>query len=139
MPARPWSGWRGWRSSRGVAMATVIAKPTRIKAAGKPPKSIEEFIGRVNSGTEALSIARMKSPCGWKEPGQTPEFNEYTVVLNGSLHVRLRDSEVDVMAGQAIIVHAGEWVQYSTPSPDGAEYIAVCLPAFSPKTVHRDG
>ena len=120
-------------------MAALIAKPTRIEAAGKPPKSIEEFIGRVNSGTEALSIARMKSPCGWKEPGQTPEFNEYTVVLNGSLHVRLRDSEVDVMAGQAIIVHAGEWVQYSTPSPDGAEYIAVCLPAFSPKTVHRDG
>lgn len=120
-------------------MATFIDKPTRIEATGQPPKTIEEFVGRVNSGTDALSIARMKSPAGWAEPGQTPEFDEYTVVLKGALRVRLRDREFDVRAGQAIIVRAGEWVQYSSPSPDGAEYIAVCLPAFSSKTVHREG
>ena len=119
-------------------MAVHITKPTTIEAAGQPPKLIEEFIGRVNSGTTAVSIARMKSPSGWSEPGQTPEFDEYTVVLRGSLHVKLKDDEFDVGAGQAIIVHAGEWVQYSTPSPEGAEYIAVCLPAFSPETVHRE-
>lgn len=119
-------------------MATIITAPTIIEAAGTPPKRIEEFIGRVNSRTEALSIARMRSPSGWTEPGQTPEFDEYTVVLKGTLHVKLKDREFDVPAGQAIIVHAGEWVQYSTPSPQGAEYIAVCLPAFSPDTVHRD-
>ncbi len=119
-------------------MATVITAPTVIEAAGTPPKRIEEFIGRVNSNTETISIARMKSPSGWSEPGQTPEFDEYTVVLGGTLHVRLKDREFDVSAGQAIIVHAGEWVRYSTPSPQGAEYIAVCLPAFSPDTVHRD-
>lgn len=119
-------------------MATLISKPTRIEAAGTPPKSIEEFVGRVNSQTAALSIARMKSPTGWQEPGQTPEFDEYTVVLRGSLHVELQGQAFDVAAGQAIIVAAGEWVRYSTPGDEGAEYIAVCLPAFSPSTVHRD-
>jgi mannose-6-phosphate isomerase-like protein (cupin superfamily) len=120
-------------------MAIHIQKPMIIQAAGEPPKSIEEFIGRVSSGTSAVSIARMKSPPGWSEPGQTPAFDEYTVVLQGSLHVRLRDSAFDVAAGQAIIVKAGEWVQYSSSSSEGAEYIAVCLPAFSPETVHRGG
>ena len=119
-------------------MATLIQKPMTIQAAGEPPKLIEEFIGRVNSGTAAVSIARMKSPSGWSEPGQTPEFDEYTVVLRGSLHVKLKDRQFDVGTGQAIIVKAGEWVQYSTPSPEGAEYVAVCIPSFSPKTVHRD-
>lgn len=119
-------------------LATYIQKPTIIEAAGHPPKSIEEFIGRANSGTAAVSIARMQSPCGWSEPGQTPEFDEYTVVLRGVLHVKLKDGDFDVGAGQAIIVKAGEWVQYSSPDPAGAEYIAVCLPAFSPLTVHRD-
>ncbi len=119
-------------------MATLIERPAVVEAAGVPPKSIEEFIGRVNSGTDQVSIARMRSPSGWEEPGQTPEFDEYTVVLNGSLHVRLRDRELDVHAGQAIIVRAGEWVQYSSPSHDGAEYIAVCLPAFSLESVHRE-
>jgi L-amino acid N-acyltransferase YncA/mannose-6-phosphate isomerase-like protein (cupin superfamily) len=119
-------------------MAIHIPRPTTIQAVGQPPKLIEEFIGRVNSNTAAVSIARMKSPSGWSEPGQTPEFDEYTVVLRGSLHVKLKNGEFDVAAGQAIIVQAGEWVRYSSPSPDGAEYIAVCIPAFSPKTVHRD-
>jgi mannose-6-phosphate isomerase-like protein (cupin superfamily) len=120
-------------------MATLVEKPTTIQAAGQPPKLIEEFIGRVNSNTAAVSIARMKSPSGWLEPGQTTEFDEYTVVLRGSLHAKLKNQEFDVEAGQAIIVKAGEWVQYSTPSSYGAEYIAVCLPAFSPAIVHRDG
>jgi mannose-6-phosphate isomerase-like protein (cupin superfamily) len=119
-------------------MAVFIPKPTTIQAAGQPPKVIEEFIGRLNSKTAAVSIARMKSPCGWSEPGQTPELDEYTVVLRGTVHVKLNDREFDVDAGQAIIVQAGEWVQYSTPSPEGAEYIAVCIPAFSPAIVHRD-
>ena len=119
-------------------MPQLISKPTKIEAAGTPPKSIEEFIGRVNSGTSDVSIARMISPSGWSEPGQTPEFDEYTVVLRGTLHVRLQDAQFDVAAGQAIIVSAGEWVQYSSPAASGAEYIAVCLPAFSPDTVHRD-
>jgi mannose-6-phosphate isomerase-like protein (cupin superfamily) len=119
-------------------MATLIQKPTTIQAAGQPPKVIEEFIGRVNSKTTAVSIARMRSPSGWSEPGQTAEFDEYTVVLFGSLHVKLKGQEFDVQAGQAIIIQAGEWVQYSTPSPDGAEYIAVCIPAFSPEIVHRE-
>ena len=119
-------------------MAVLIEKPTVVHAAGQPPKSIEEFIGRVNSGTAAVSIARMKSPSGWSEPGQTPEFDEYTVVLRGSLHVKLKDRQFDVGTGQAIIVKAGEWVQYGSPSPEGAEYIAVCLPAFSPEIVHRE-
>jgi mannose-6-phosphate isomerase-like protein (cupin superfamily) len=118
-------------------MATLIQKSTIIQAAGHPPKSIEEFIGRVNSGTAAVSIARMKSPPGWTEPGQTPEFDEYTVVLRGALHVKTKDAEYDVKAGQAITVEAGEWVQYSSPAPEGAEYVAVCIPAFSPDLVHR--
>ena len=116
-------------------MPTLLLKPTVIPAAGEPPKIIEEFVGRVNSRTSALSIARMTSPPGWREPGQTPEFDEYTVVLRGELQVQTRDKNYNVAAGQAIIVHAGEWVRYSTPQ--GAEYIAVCLPAFSPQTVHR--
>ncbi len=120
-------------------MATIIRRPAIIEAAGTPPKRIEEFIGRVNSGTETVSIARMTSPAGWSEPGQTPAFDEYTVVLRGTLHVKLLDREFDVSAGEAIIVHAGEWVRYSSPSGEGAEYVAVCIPAFSPETVHRDG
>jgi mannose-6-phosphate isomerase-like protein (cupin superfamily) len=119
-------------------MATYIPRLTIVEAAGHPPKSIEEFIGRVNSGTTGVSIARMKSPPGWSEPGQTPEFDEYTIVLRGTLHVRLHGQELDVEAGQAVIVMAGEWVQYSSPSPEGAEYVAVCIPAFSPETVHRE-
>lgn len=115
-----------------------IQKPTIIHAAGSPPKQIEEFIGRVNSGTSEVSIARMTSPEGWSEPGQTPQFNEYTIVLKGSLKVTLKDRVLEVAAGQAIIIEAGEWVRYSTPHAGGAEYIAVCLPAFSPETVHRD-
>jgi quercetin dioxygenase-like cupin family protein len=120
------------------AMPTLIEKPSVIAAAGNKPKIIEEFIGRVNSKTDALSVARMQSPSGWVEPGQTPEFDEFTVVLRGSLRVTTHDGVHDVHAGQAVITHAGEWVQYSTPGPDGAEYIAVCLPAFSIDTVHRD-
>jgi mannose-6-phosphate isomerase-like protein (cupin superfamily) len=119
-------------------MPTLIPAPTRIQAAGNKPKIIEEFIGRVNSRTSALSVARMTSPSGWLEPGQTPEFDEYTVVLRGMLRVTTKDGVIDVAAGQAVIAHQGEWVQYSTPGPEGAEYIAVCLPAFSPDTVHRD-
>jgi ethanolamine utilization protein EutQ (cupin superfamily) len=118
------------------AMPTHINSPTVIEAAGNKPKRIEEYIGRVNSDSAAVSVARMQSPAGWVEPGQTPEFDEYTVVLRGMLRVTSRDGVVDVAAGQAVITHAGEWVQYSTP--DGAEYVAVCLPAFSPSTVHRD-
>jgi mannose-6-phosphate isomerase-like protein (cupin superfamily) len=119
-------------------MVRHLQGPTRIQAAGNKPKIIEEFIGRVNSGDTALSIARMRSPSGWVEPGQTPEFDEYTVVLSGMLRVEHRSGAVDVMAGQAVVAPAGEWVRYSTPGPEGAEYIAVCLPAFSPETVHRD-
>ena len=119
-------------------MAKHIQNPTVIQAAGQPPKTIEEFVGWLNSDTKEVSIARMKSPSGWSEPGQTPEFDEYTVVLRGCLHVKLKEQEFDVCANQAIIIKAGEWVQYSTPSPEGAEYIAVCLPAFSPQTVHRE-
>lgn len=120
-------------------MATWIEKPAIVEASGIPPKCIEEFFGRVNSGTGFVSIARMKSPGGWKEPGQTPEFDEYTVVLRGVLHVQLRDGQHDVRAGQAILVRKGEWVRYSSPEHGGAEYIAVCLPAFSPDRVNRDG
>ncbi len=119
-------------------MATLLLSPTKITAAGMPPKLIQEFIGKVNSKTEALSIAQMKSPSGWVEPGQTPEFDEYTIVLKGTLHVKLKTEELDINAGQAVIVHAGEWVQYSSPGADGAEYIAVCHPAFAPDIVHRD-
>ena len=116
----------------------LIEKPTRIQAAGNKPKIIEEFVGRVNSGTAALSIARMTSPGGWVEPGQTPEFDEYTVVLRGVVRVTTRSGTTDVAAGQAIIAPRGEWVQYSTPGAEGAEYVAVCLPAFAPDIVHRD-
>jgi len=119
-------------------MPTFITKPSVIQAAGNKPKIVEEFIGRVNSQSSAVSIARMKSPGGWIEPGQTPEFDEYTIVLNGTLRVTTRNGSQDVAAGQAIIVSRGEWVQYSTPDPQGAEYIAVCLPAFSPAIVLRD-
>ncbi|HEV7922145.1 MAG TPA: cupin domain-containing protein [Thermoanaerobaculia bacterium] len=119
-------------------MPTLIAKPTIVQAAGNKPKIIEEFVGRVNSQTAAVSVARMKSPGGWVEPGQTPEFDEYTLVLRGTLRVTTKDGETDVHAGQAVITHKGEWVQYSTPGEEGAEYVAVCLPAFSPDTVHRD-
>jgi len=119
-------------------MPKLIPKPTRIQAAGNKPKIIEEFIGRVNSGDTQVSIAHMRSPGGWVEPGQTPEFDEYTIVLAGSLRVEHKEGVLDVAAGQAIVTRAGEWVQYSTPNAEGADYIAVCLPAFSPETVHRD-
>ena len=120
-------------------MAKRIDAPMVIAAAGNKPKIIEEFIGRVASATESVSVAHMRSPTGWTEPGQTPEFDEYTIVLNGTLRVTTRSGSVDVRAGQAIITQRGEWVQYSTPTNGGAEYIAVCIPAFSPDTVHRDG
>jgi mannose-6-phosphate isomerase-like protein (cupin superfamily) len=119
-------------------MATLIQQPTVVQAAGNKPKIIEEFIGRVNSKTDGVSVARMKSPSGWIEPGQTPEFDEYTVVLRGALRVTTGDGSFDVHAGEAVIAHRGEWVQYSTPGADGAEYVAICLPAFSMDTVHRD-
>jgi mannose-6-phosphate isomerase-like protein (cupin superfamily) len=119
-------------------MPTLIAQPTVIKAAGNKPKRIEEFAGRVNSGHATLSVARMVSPEGWLEPGQRPEFEEVTVVLNGVVRVEYEGGVLDVRAGQAVVAHAGEWVRYSTPESGGAEYIAVCLPAFSPETVHRD-
>ena len=117
---------------------TLIAQPTRITAAGNKPKLIDEYVGRVNSQHAAVSVAHMRSPQGWIEPGQTPEFDEFTVVLRGVLRVTSRAGEIDVRAGQAVVAHAGEWIQYSTPEADGAEYIAVCLPAFSMDTVHRD-
>lgn len=119
-------------------MAQIITAPTRINAHGHPPKIIEEFVGRVNSATAAVSIARMSSPSGWSEPAQVPEFDEYTVVLEGELCVETRNGTHHVEAGQAIIVSRGEWVRYSSPAPSGAKYIAVCLPAFSPDTVHRE-
>ncbi|MDF1592208.1 MAG: hypothetical protein P1P89_11880 [Desulfobacterales bacterium] len=119
-------------------MVLKIRKPTVIKAAGNKPKIIEEYIGRVNSRTTNVSIARMVSPAGWEEPGQKPEFDEYTVVLKGMLRVKTKIQALDLHAGEAAIVEANEWVQYSTPDADGAEYIAVCLPAFSPDSVHRD-
>src|SRR5215469_11293825 len=119
-------------------MPQLIPNPTRITAAGNKPKLIDEFIGRVNSAESRLSIARMRSPSGWVEPGQTPEFDEFTLVLKGTLRVTHKGGVLDVSAGQAVIASAGEWIQYSTPAPEGAEYIAVCLPAFSPETVHRD-
>jgi mannose-6-phosphate isomerase-like protein (cupin superfamily) len=120
-------------------MPELIAAPSTIEAAGTKPKRIEEFVGRVNTGEERLSIARMRSPQGWLEPGQRPEFDEYTVVLQGALHVEHEDGELDVRAGQAVLVRGGEWVRYSTPEAGGADYVAVCLPAFEPDTVHRDG
>jgi mannose-6-phosphate isomerase-like protein (cupin superfamily) len=119
-------------------MPTLVPQPTRIQAAGNKPKLIDEYIGRVNSNTSAASVARMRSPQGWLEPGQTPEFDEFTIVLKGLLRVEHRAGTLDVSAGQAVVAHAGEWVRYSTPQEGGAEYIAVCLPAFSMETVHRD-
>ncbi len=119
-------------------MPIHLAAPTVIEAAGNKPKVIQEFVGRVNSKTNEVSIARMVSPRGWVEPGQTPQFDEYTVVLKGALTVESKEGVQVVSAGQAIITKKGEWVRYSSPYQDGAEYIAVCLPAFSPETVHRD-
>ena len=119
-------------------MPTLIPQPTRITAAGNKPKLIDEYIGRVNSKTSAASIAHMHSPQGWEEPGQKPEFAEFTIVLKGMLRVEHKGGTLDVNAGQAVIAHSGEWIRYSTPLDGGAEYIAVCLPAFSMDTVHRD-
>jgi mannose-6-phosphate isomerase-like protein (cupin superfamily) len=115
---------------------THVITPTRIEAAGNVPKLIEEFVGRVNTTTSDVSVARMTSPAGWQEPGQTPEFDEFTLVLDGTLQVEHHDGVLEVQAGEAVITRAGEWVRYSTPN--GAQYVAVCLPAFSPDTVHRD-
>jgi mannose-6-phosphate isomerase-like protein (cupin superfamily) len=115
---------------------TLVSSATRVEAAGHPPKLIDEYVGRVNTGTTHLSVAHMRSPAGWTEPAQTPEFDEYTLVLSGAMVVRYAEGELEVKAGQAVVTHAGEWVQYSTP--EGAEYIAVCVPAFSPDTVHRE-
>ena len=119
-------------------MIEHVKGPTLVKAEGNPPKAIEEFIGRVNTGTQEVSVARMKSPAGWSEPGQTPEFAEYTVVLRGSLRVTTKGGVLDVGAGEGVVVDKGEWVQYSSPAEEGAEYIAVCIPAFSPDSAHRD-
>jgi mannose-6-phosphate isomerase-like protein (cupin superfamily) len=119
-------------------MPTLISNPSIIQAAGTKPKRIEEYAGRVNSGHSSVSVARMVSPEGWLEPGQKPDFEEITVVLKGALRVESKDGHIDVQAGQAVIAHPGEWVRYSTPHPGGAEYVAVCLPAFSMDTVHRD-
>ena len=119
-------------------MPTLISQPTRIPCVGTKPKLIDEYIGRLNSRTTGVSIAYMRSPEGWEEPGQAPDFDEFTVVLKGTLRVRHREGQIDVAAGQAVIAHRGEWIQYSTPVAGGAEYIAVCLPAFSLETVHRD-
>src|SRR5262245_44047036 len=119
-------------------MPTLIAQPTVIAAAGNKPKTIEEYAGRVNSGHTSVSVARMKSPAGWVEPGQRPEFEELTVVLRCMLRVEHESGVLEVRAGQAVVTHPGEWIRYSSPEPEGAEYVAVCLPAFSPATVHRD-
>lgn len=119
-------------------MPKLITQPAVVEAAGTKPKQIQEFAGRVNSGHAAVSVARMISPAGWQEPGQRPEFEEITVVLRGMLRVEHERGTLEVRAGQAIVTAPGEWVRYSTPEPDGAEYIAVCVPAFSPATVHRD-
>jgi mannose-6-phosphate isomerase-like protein (cupin superfamily) len=119
-------------------MPTFIREPVVVQAAGNKPKRIEEYVGRVRSTTSAVSLARMVSPAGWVEPGQTPEFDEYTLVLSGMLRVTTKNGVLDVKAGQAVIAHRGEWVQYSSPGAEGAEYVAVCLPAFSIETVHRD-
>jgi mannose-6-phosphate isomerase-like protein (cupin superfamily) len=121
------------------SMPTLIAQPTRITAAGNKPKLIDEYVGRVNSGDATVSLAQMRSPAGWAEPGQQPDFDEYTLVLRGTLRVEHQGGVLDVSAGQAVVVRRGEWVRYSTPGAEGAEYVSVCLPAFSPETVHRDG
>ena len=118
-------------------MPTLIERATRVQAAGNLPKIIDEYVGHLNTRQSGISVAHMRSPAGWEEPGQTPEFEEYTIVLRGRLRVRHKEGSFDVYAGQAVITHPGEWVQYSTPD-ESAEYIAICLPAFSPDTVHRD-
>ena len=120
-------------------MPTLIPAPSRVEAAGNKPKLIDEYVGRLASGDQDVSVAHMRSPGGWVEPGQTPEFDEFTVVLSGRLVVTSGTGELDVAAGQAVVVRAGEWVRYSTPDPDGAEYVAVCLPAFALELAHRDG
>ena len=117
-------------------MPTFISQPTRIQAAGTKPKLIDEYIGRVTTKSDHASVAHMRSPAGWEEPGQRPEFDEFTIVLKGMVRVKHESGSLDVRAGQAVIAAKGEWIQYSTP--EGAEYIAVCVPAFSPDTVHRD-
>lgn len=117
---------------------TLIHQPSRVEAAGNKPKLIDEYIGRVNSGTLDVSVAHMRSPAGWQEPGQTPDFDEFTVVVKGMMRVEYRGGAMEVGAGQAVIAHRGQWVRYSTPGPDGAEYFAICIPAFSMDTVHRD-
>lgn len=119
-------------------MPKLIERPAVVEAAGNLPKRIEEYVGRVNSGHDGVSVARMRSPAGWVEPGQRPEFEEITVVLAGCLRVEHEGGAIDVRAGQAVVAQPGEWVRYSSPEPGGAEYVAVCLPAFSPATVHRD-
>lgn len=119
-------------------MPFLIDTPSIVEAAGNKPKIIEEYFGKVNSKSDTLSIARMKSPAGWIEPGQNPEFDEYTVVLKGLLRVEHKDGYFDVHERQAVLIRGGEWVKYSTPFEDGAEYVSICLPAFSPETVHRD-
>jgi hypothetical protein len=119
-------------------MPVLMASPTRVASAGAPPKTIDEFVGRVSNGEARVSIARMRSPAGWQEPGQRPEFDEYTIVLRGTLVVESEGSLLGVEAGQAVLVRAGEWVRYTTPGADGAEYVAICLPAFAPDIVHRD-
>ena len=119
-------------------MAQLIDRPTIVQAAGNKPKRIEEFVGLVNTGTAAVSVARMTSPGGWLEPGQAPEFDEFTLVLRGTLRVETQEGVLHVNAGQAVIARGGEWVRYSTPAQEGAEYVAVCVPAFSPASVHRD-
>ena len=124
-------------------MPTLIPQPTRITAAGNKPKLIDEYVGRVNTKTSGASVAHMRSPQGWIEPGQTPEFDEFTIVLKGMVRIEHKSANgttaaLDVAAGQAVVAHAGEWIRYSTPREGGAEYIAVCLPAFSMETVHRD-
>ena len=121
-----------------MAKPVLISHPSRIEAAGNKPKLIDEYVGRVNSGTSVVSVAQMRSPGGWQEPAQRPEFDEFTVVLKGSLQVEYEGGSLEVRAGQAVIVSKGEWVRYSTPEPEGAEYFAICLPAFSPATVYRD-
>ena len=135
------SVWRGIdrtpKKEEQRNVPTLIAKPTRVTAAGNMPKLIDEYIGRLNSGEGRLSVAHMRSPQGWEEPGQAPEFEEYTIVLRGRLRVRHKQGSFDVSAGQAVIAHPGEWIQYSTPD-EATEYIVICLPAFSPDTVHRD-
>ena len=120
-------------------MPSLVPAPVRVEAAGNMPKLIDEYVGRLAGGHQAVSVAHMRSPGGWVEPGQTPEFDEFTVVLSGRLRVTSASGDLDVVAGQAVVVPSGEWVRYSTPDPDGAEYVAVCLPAFAPELAHRDG